>query len=45
MGAVEIKDISPSHALIEARGYANLELDDQKITIDNFTTLITLIWD
>ena len=40
MGAVEIKDISPSHALIEARGYANLELGNQKITIDNFTTLI-----
>ncbi len=34
--------ISPSHALIKARGYANLEFegDDEKITIDNFTTLI-----
>lgn len=40
MGLVEIGCISHSHALIEARGYANLELDGQKITIDNFSALI-----
>ncbi len=41
MGVVGIEHTNPSHALIEARGYANLELGEGvKITIDNFTALL-----